>query len=449
MDNLPTKEQLVKELGSLLRYGLGRPPRGLAETDVRSLAELSARLVDDPDEEWPLRIARAVAREITAIPQVRERLAIADIFGVELVGDQSADVAVDQIIEDIESGLAVAPLEGPKGRYDEAGQRFRDARRPKGYSERYVKDDLRKKWLEQVADRLLKQTRTMRAAIAGPSRAPLASPLTGAADAEMLNDDSSWIVKTSAASAELYYAALVTLFAYDFISHDSDRHRYLSRDAWDSFGGYLFDWYAGFYAVLTRILEPAEKAAGDVTGLSSSKRTRLRSLLDLAEAHDPFDRDREPPPLSHYAGFTTDEHAQHYRLLATYGLIHHSTGSKARYTLINDLYETVWMDWYATRLGSGRTVTVPLTPCHQGVADISPIETMAEVGLQVHRELSPLCAGKTGRAAPTVARHRAAKTIACYAEVDEWVPAIDGQSLRSLVDLFFDHKGTYVTELPV
>jgi len=165
---LPTKKSLADELGRLLRYGLGRTPRGLSEADVQRLSDLSAELVEKPDGAWPLCIARAVTREIAEVPHQQERLAIGDMFGVELDVKRSADENVSQIIEDIKNGLAVARLEGPDGRYDQAAQRFRNNERPQGYSERHVKDKLRKQWLEQVADRLLQRASQVRDAETSP-----------------------------------------------------------------------------------------------------------------------------------------------------------------------------------------------------------------------------------------------------------------------------------------
>lgn len=149
---LPSKQQLGSELAQFLRNGLGRSlSGGKDENDVKALSRLCLELADDPDEDWRLRIARVVVEELREFRMERERMAIADMLGVELEGDRH----IDEIIEGIRVSDAVAPLELKDGRYVQAGQRFRDPRRPNGYSERYVKDTLRRRWLEMIADALL------------------------------------------------------------------------------------------------------------------------------------------------------------------------------------------------------------------------------------------------------------------------------------------------------
>ncbi len=162
---LPTKKQLGKELGEFLRNGLGRSlPGDKTAKDVQALSDLSRELAADPSEDWPMRIARVVLDELGKIRQKPERLAIADMLGVDL-----DDRSIEDAIEGIESGEAVAALELAGGRYEQAGQRFRAPKRKKGYAERYVKDTLRKQWLERIAERLLERAEEGRQALSQDS----------------------------------------------------------------------------------------------------------------------------------------------------------------------------------------------------------------------------------------------------------------------------------------
>jgi hypothetical protein len=193
MAELPTKEQLVAELGEFVRAGLGRPRKGLTEAAIPGLMELGNALLEKaPDEQWAVRVARLVIGQILRIENEQMRLALGDIFGLELEGDR----ATDDVLEDVKTGLAVAGLEGHGGRYQQAGQRFKNPGKKNGYAESYVRDTLKGQWLGEVADQLLKHAKDHLSLVPQPEAEQAEAPvrLVAGIGAALIIVGAAWLV---------------------------------------------------------------------------------------------------------------------------------------------------------------------------------------------------------------------------------------------------------------
>jgi hypothetical protein len=175
------QERLSEELGLLLRHGLGRHGGSLTEADVQTLSGLATELGGDQSEDWAIRIGRMVIEEIIAIKGAAERLAVADMFGIDI---EIEDVSEQAVLETINAIDSVLPLEGPGNRYDRAGQRYVSAVRPQGYKESYVKNTLRANWLRDLAGRLVARRAVRSGVPDGPEETGPASPIHPATDPE-------------------------------------------------------------------------------------------------------------------------------------------------------------------------------------------------------------------------------------------------------------------------
>lgn len=151
----PTPEQLAGELQKFARRGLGRSlPGKQTEKTVQTLSDISRELADDPSEDWPLRIARVVIREVERItPENPDRLAIADVLVIDL--EQAPEGLVN-------TGGDVGPLKssGPNvGRYARAASRYKPPIVEKTFDE-----ERRKPLLERVGQRLIDRLNEKQAA---------------------------------------------------------------------------------------------------------------------------------------------------------------------------------------------------------------------------------------------------------------------------------------------
>jgi len=266
-------------------------------------------------------------------------------------------------------------------------------------------------------------------------------------------DDSSHgcLVELLAANAGLYYAGLTSLFLHHFSSRlaQGGYRRYVGVDACDGFASYLFDAYANFYVASYAVMRSSVYARPDLLShINRSALDRLVGLVHSAETHDPFtaaddgvspENACEQPLLLGWTGL-------HYRLMFWYCARRTLRGGKARATMINEMYELAWRPWYYHQLGVD--VFWGISRGIDGATQPSQIEALTEIGREAYSTVS----GYIDFEQPflTTAHRRASKTIAYHFEVDDWLPAIEGRSLREHVDSFFEtHKHLAEKRTPV
>jgi hypothetical protein len=282
----------------------------------------------------------------------------------------------------------------------------------------------RKRVLEEIARFLLRDTAmTVRYA-----ELPNETPDPGI---DNYDKAATHLIDMAAASTELYYAGLTSLFAREFfLTLIHDKHfRYIGRHAFPGFGEYLFDAYSEFYMTTWVGLFPQEPSLDGEQPPDFAKELgrpaydRLRQLVKQVV---------DCGPLSS---------AKHYRLLHVYAVSRFIVGGKARFVQTNAMYEDVWMPWYCGQF----TNSIVWPQAGQRNLDLrQPTDIELFVGLARDIQATISSCVDPGRPIIAVARQRAHKMIAAYYEIDEWLPLIGGQSLRERADRFFDQRGILV-----
>jgi hypothetical protein len=426
----PTKDQLADELAKVAFEGVGRPlKRGLTESDIDGLAAIARELAPDPTLPLHRLIAQAVIPAVKRLYPSSQQLAAAAVLWIELDRELGADDPV----------LRVRVRKEISKRNEEAAALL-------GRKLSYFEKRIRKHLLEHVGEQLLTLLEIGRSD----------SPSSGGAWSQPFSDGTTankldltargQLVAVAESSADLYCAGLVPAFVQEFLSRfdPANRRRYVGRDAWDGFGGYLFDAYAGFYvdsAILAGLSSDSDSDLAQHADEASL--VHLRGLLQLAESYDPFDNSTEsnhdPVVLREY-GPPQDWPSLHYRLLYWYHTMRRLSGGRARFRLINEMYENVWMPWYRKQLSLDPWPWWSVSQDKSQSDQLAQMTALSDIGYDAFVTISNQI--KFPDAHPlAVSRARASKMIAYYCDINDSAPILAGRSLQQRITYFFEQQG--------
>jgi hypothetical protein len=155
---LPTAQQLVDDLRKVARNGLGRAlPRLQGAQAIPHLSAAAVELADDPNEAFPVLVAKLVTQAVRDVKPDRSRIAITEILWIDLEKE-------DGWKEGEDPNGKVPPLTGHGNRYSKAAECLERTT----YD---VENNLSRPLLEAAGDRivaLLKAHRKEMAATASP-----------------------------------------------------------------------------------------------------------------------------------------------------------------------------------------------------------------------------------------------------------------------------------------
>ena len=147
-DDLPTEEQLARDLQRLARNGVWKSlPRQYNGDHIPHLWRIALELADDESEDLPALVAKVVVPAVKRVEPQKEQEAIAEIFWINL---QAPD---GRRTED------ALPLTGHANRYSLAADKL-------GKTEADLENNLRQRLLKKVARLIIGRLKEHRAAAA-------------------------------------------------------------------------------------------------------------------------------------------------------------------------------------------------------------------------------------------------------------------------------------------
>lgn len=411
----PIAEQLAEELQRVSYYGVGRAMDSLPESDIPNLATIARRLAPDPRDRLRVSIAVAVREAVLLLDPRRHVLAAGVLLWLDL---ECPDFEEDR-------SRKRKPL---YERHPEVAALLGIA---------ISSYERRKKWrllYERIAANLMTLVERADAAEAEESSSVLAAESVRTSNTEAL--DSLALLPESA--ADLYFAALSSLFVADFHNQCANDVRLRVPR--------LFDWAnvaEHLFFCVCRFIETHMDAYHSPLLLESElspARPRLDQLLELIMSTGP------PLRLGHYMEifFIAGELGHGSRNVAFPGL-RAAFDEACRMHGYNDgqyrggrVYDEVWMPWYQTQFAAPDSPWPPRADQAIPADKLTPdnIERLAAIGesyleaVTAHIDL--------GRPVLTQARQRAQRLLASVYDVDDWRPLGVGGSLRNRIDYFLD-----------
>jgi hypothetical protein len=402
---VPSTTQLADELERVSYYGVGHAMGDLTESEISHLAAIARRLAPDPMGRLRVSIALAVRKAVLLLDPPKHVEAASSLLWLDL---QRTD-------------------------YDEDKSRKRKTlkeRHPEvacllGY--KLSSYERHKKWrslYEPIAHNLLALFD------AAESSAQPAEPLDQA-PSDAGEHGLAELSSLASAGAELYYAALTSLFVAEFHNECAVNEQLLNPRLfdWDDAAECLFSAFSRFLGRQNKVF-----AENDLTP------DPLNEILKVVPPWAAFHLD-QVMRLAELCG----PYASHTMLfdIKSYGVLLDRGLKGGPMTLASDkfhvltLYHGAWIPWFRVQFTGGASVWPP--PVDQAIPEerLRPpsICLLAAIGertvtmIAEHIELR--------RPVLTDARKQAQRRIATFYDIDEWRP-LGANSLHDRTDRFFD-----------